>query len=210
MNSGKPAFTFTPHEAALLMADIGRTDVSAVSFVADAEACLQAFEYVARGEMSLGMPQEIGDHLATIVRTATELRSALNQLPDDVSMLLDLHLLSDGARRRIALDFSQIVEPLEDMVDGIAELRRTTAGDAAHNNLRLENHLVRAIATAFRNRLNRKASADEESGFPNTLAHILESAGHRLPGVAASAAALTPTRLRDLLGSTKNKSTLTV
>jgi hypothetical protein len=199
MNKGRPAFAFTPHESALLMKDIGQTDISAVSFVADVEACLQAFEYAANGEMSSGMPKEISDHLATIARATAELRSALYQLPDDVAMLLDLHMLSDGGRRRIAADFSQIVEPLEDMAGGIAELRRTAASDVRQKSLRLEDHLVRAIAAAFRNRLNRKADVDSESGFPGALTHILESAGHRLPGVAAAAATITPARLRGLL-----------
>jgi hypothetical protein len=199
MNTGKPAFAFTPHETSLLMKDIGQTDISAISFIADVEACLQAFEYASSGEMSSGMPKGIGDRLATIAHTAAELRSALYQLPEDVAMLLDLHLLADGARRRIAVDFSQIVEPLEDMAGGIAELRRTAADDAKQRNLRLEDQLVRALATAFRNRLNRKPDLDAESDFPATLTHILESASHRLPGVAAAAATITPARLRALL-----------
>jgi len=201
MNTGKPAFAFTPHETALLMKAIGQTDISAICFINDVEACLQAFEYAANGEMSCGMPKDINDRLATIAHTASELRSALYQLPEDVAMLLDLHLLSDGARRRIGMDFSQIVEPLEDMAGGIAELRRTAAGDGRQKNLRLEDHLVRAIATAFRNRMNRKPDADADSGFPDALTHILEAAGHRLPGVAAAGAAITPARLRALLRS---------
>jgi len=201
MNTGRPAFAFTPHEAALLMKEIGQTDISAISFITDVEACLQAFEYATNGEMSSGMPKEISDRLATIAHTAAELRSALYQLPEDVGMLLDLHLLSDGARRRIGMDFSQIVEPLEDMAGGIVELRRTAGDDGRQKNLRLEEHLVRAIATAFRNRMNRKPDADTRSGFPGALTHILEAAGHRLPGVAAAAAAITPARLRTLLKS---------
>jgi hypothetical protein len=129
----------------------------------------------------------------------------LYQLPDDIVMLLDLHLLSDGARRRIALDFSQIVEPLEEIAGGIHEIQRTAAADAAQKNLRLEDRLVRAIAAAFRNRLNRKPSADDATGFPGTLADILEAAGKRLPGAAAAAATITPVRLRDLLGSSEQK-----
>ena len=203
MNPGKPAFVFTPHEAALLMADIGRTDVAAVSFVTDVEACLQAFEYAANGEMSAGMPKEIGDHLATIEHAAAELRSALYELPDDVAMLLDLLLLSEGARGRIAADFSHIVGPLEDMAAAIGEIRRTAAGGTKQKSLRLEDCLVRAVGAAYRNRLNRKPGGDPESGFPPTLSDILEFAGHRLPGVAASAAAVTPTRLRRIFGETQ-------
>jgi hypothetical protein len=85
------------------------------------------------------------------------------------------------------------------MAGGIAELRRTAADDSRQRNLRLEDQLVRAIATTFRNRLNRKPDLDAESGFPVTLTHILECAGHRLPGVAAAAATITPARLRVLL-----------
>jgi hypothetical protein len=196
MNPGKPTFSFTPHEAAQLMDDIGRTDVAAVHFVADVEACLEAFEYAAKGGMSSGMPKEIGDHLFRTARLAAELRSALYELPGDVAMLLDLHLLSDGARRRITEDFSQIVEPLEDLTGGIAELSHTVASGTRQRTLRLEDHLVRAIATAFRNRLNRKPEVEVDSAFALTLRHILENAAHRLPAIAESCAAITPARLR--------------
>jgi hypothetical protein len=185
MNPGKPTFSFTPHETAQLMGDIGRTDVAAVQFVADVEACLEAFEYAAKGGMSSGMPKEIGDHLFRTARLAAELRSALYELPDDVAMLLDLHLLSDGARRRITEDFSQI-----------AELSHTVASGTRQRTLRLEDHLVRAIATAFRNRLNRKPEVEVDSAFALTLRHILENAAHRLPAIAESCAAITPARLR--------------
>jgi hypothetical protein len=107
------------------------------------------------------------------------------------------------------MDFSQIVEPLEDMAGGIEELRRTAAGDVRQKSLRLEDHLVRALATVFRNRLNRKPEVDGESGFSGVLMHILESAGHRLPGVAAAAASVTPARLRALIRSTNGRATAT-
>jgi len=206
MNPGKPAFSFTPHETAQLMEDIGRTDIAAVRFVADVEACLQAFEYAAKGGMSSGMPKEIGDHLSRTAQLAAELRSALYELPDDVALLLDLHLLSEGARRRISEDLSQIVAPLEDLAGGIAELRRTVAGNARQRTLRLEDHLVRAIATVFRNRLNRKPDPDVDSDFARMLKHILESAAHRLPAIAESVAAITPARLRGLLKRIENRS----
>jgi hypothetical protein len=199
MNPGRPVFAFTPHETTLLMGDIGRSDIAAVRFIADIEACLQAFEYAAKGGLSSGIPKDVGEHLATTARLAAELRSALCQMPDDVAMLLDLHLLSDGAHRRIAIDSSQIVEPLEDLSGAIAQLRRTLASEASQKTLRLEDHLVRAIATVFRNRLNRRPDGDLDSDFARTLKHILESAGQRLPAVAESLAAITPARLRDLL-----------
>lgn len=123
-------------------------------------------------------------------------------------MLLDLHLLSDGARRRITEDFSQIVEPLEDLAGGIAELSRTVASDARQRTLRLEDHLVRAIAAVFRNRLNRQPDGDVESDFARTLKHILESAAHRLPAIAESLAAITPARLRGLLKIIEGRSAL--
>jgi len=200
MSTGKPVFAFTPHEAALLIADIGRTDVASVAFLADVEACLQAFEFAVRGGLSRGLPAEVAEHLDTITRAGSQLRIAMYRLPDDVAMLLDLHLLSEGARRRIAADFSQLVEPLEDVTGAIAEIRRSAATDPARRSLRLEEQLVRAIAAAYRNRLNRKPGVGDDSGFPKTVHDILEFAGHRLPGVAAAAAAITPARLRQMFG----------
>jgi len=124
MNVGKPVFAFTPHESALLMGDIGRSDIAAVSFIADAEACLHAFAFVMAGGMSAGLPQEIAVHLDAVVRGAAQLRGALYGLPDDIAMLIDLHLLADGAQRRVAADFSQLVEPLEDIAGAIVDIQR--------------------------------------------------------------------------------------
>jgi|GEM_PF-4885701 hypothetical protein len=200
MYPGKPAFAFTPHETALLMRSLGRNDIAATAFVADAEACLQAFDFAACGGLSSGLPQTVDEHLVRIVKAAAELRSALYSLPDDLAMLIDLHLLSDGARRRLAADFSQLVEPLEDIAAGVAEIRRAAAGDATRENARLEDRLVQALAGAFRNRLNRKPAADDDSGFLPLLGQLLGFAGQRLASVAAAAAALTPARLRSLLG----------
>jgi hypothetical protein len=201
MNVGKPVFAFTPHESALLMGDIGRSDIAAVSFIADAEACLHAFAFVMAGGMSAGLPQEIAVHLDAVVRGAAQLRGALYGLPDDIAMLIDLHLLADGAQRRVAADFSQLVEPLEDIAGAIVAIQRAAKEGASRQNMRLEDHLVRALSAAFRNRLKRKPAADNESGFPAALAHILEFAGRRLPSLAAMSAAITPKRLRELVGA---------
>jgi hypothetical protein len=200
MNTGKPMFVFTPNERARLLADVGRTDVSADAFVADVETCLQAFDYAARGGVSAGLPTGIASHLSIVVQAATALRGALYALPNDVAMLIDLHVLSEGARRRIASDLSQLVEPLEDIAGAIVEIKRAAEGDSLQENVRFEGRLVRALASAFRNRLNRKPTADAESGFPATLADILQFAGHRLPSIAALSAAITPMRLRELIG----------
>lgn len=115
MFANRPAFVFTPSETARLMADIGRSDVAAVAFINDVEACLRAFNFVATEETPQTLPKDVVENLATIVQTTAQLRSALYALPDEIGMLIDLHLLSEGARRRIAADLAQLVEPLEDI-----------------------------------------------------------------------------------------------
>ncbi len=193
-------FVFAPNERAQILADVGRSDVASVGFIDDVEACLQAFDYAATSSISGGLPDEIAQHLSTIVHTAAQLRGSLYGLPADVAMLIDLHLLSDGARRRVTNDLSLLVEPLEDIAGAVAEIQSAAQGDALTESVRLEDRLVRAIATIFRNRLNRKPTPEDGSGFPSTLGHILKFAGHRMPRLAAAHAAVTTARLRELLG----------
>jgi hypothetical protein len=199
MVTGSSMFAFTPNERTQLLSVIGRGDISTLGFIGDVEACLQAFDYSATGGMSRGLPTAIAEHLSNVVHLAAQLRSALYGLPSDVAMLIDLHLLSDGARRRIACDLSMLVEPLEDIAGAILQIQRAAEGDALAENVRLEDRLVRAIAVVFRNRLNRKPTPEDNSRFPATLAQILEFAGHRMPRIAAVRAAVTPARLRALL-----------
>jgi hypothetical protein len=208
MVASRPAFVFTPSEAARLMADIGRNDVSAVAFISDVEACLRAFNFVATEETAQALPTNVAENLAAIVQTTAQLRSALYALPDEIAMLIDLHILSDGARRRIAADLAQLVEPLEDMASAIAEIQQSAKGNAAHEHARLENRLVAALAMAFRNRLNRRPTSDPQSDFPEVLADILDFAARRLPGIAAARSALTTTRLGELIGHVSKRERL--
>ena len=201
MVTGSSMFAFTPNERKQLLAVTGRSDIATLGFVGDIEACLQAFDYAASGGMSGGLPKAIAEHLSLVVRAAAQLRSTLYSLPNDVAMLIDLHLFSEGARRRITSDLSLLVEPLEDIAGAILQIQRAAEGDSLVENVRLEDRLVRAIAIVFRNRLNRKPTPEDDSGFPATLAHILEFAGHRMPCVAAVRAAVTRARLRELLGN---------
>jgi len=206
MVTGSSTFAFTPNERKQLLTVIGRGDVATLGFIGDSEACLQAFDFAAAGGMTHGLPKQIAEHLAVVVHAAAQLRSTLYSLPEDVGMLIDLHLLSEGARRRITSDLSLLVEPLEDIAGAISQIQRAAAGDALAESVRLEDRLVRAIASVFRNRLNRKPTAEDSSRFPATLAHILEFAGHRMPKVAAVRAAVTQARLRELLGESANAS----
>ncbi len=197
---GNSRFAFTPSENVQLLRDIGRSDVAAIGFVEDVEACLHAFNYAASSGQGQGLPKEIACHLTAIVHAAAQLRSALYGLPNDIAMLIDLHLLFEGARRRITSDLGLLVEPLEDIAGAIIEIQRAGAGDVLMESVHLESRLVRAIAVAFRNRLNRKPTPDDNSDFPITLAHLLEFAGHRLPRLAAVRAAVSPAQLRKILG----------
>jgi len=202
VNAGNPLFSLTPSEKLQVFDDIGRHDVAAEHFVADIESCLQAFEFASGDGLVGGLPATTAAHLAAIVDAAATLRSALYGLPGDVAMLIDLHLLSEGARRRLTDDLALVVEPLEDIAGAIVEIQHGATEYAGDANATLENRLVRALAVVYRNRLNRKATADQDSGFPTTLAHVLQSAGHRLPRLAAASAAITPARLRAILGAT--------
>ena len=203
-----PAFVFTPSETARLMADIGCSDVSAVAFVNDVEACLRAFNFVATQETPHILPKDVVENLATIVQTTAQLRSALYALPDEIGMLIDLHLLSEGARRRITADLAQLVEPLEDIAGAIVEIQKSARGDTVRENARLEDRLVAALAAVFRNRLNRRPTGDPKSGFPETLVDILDFAARRLPGIAAARSALTTTRLGELIGDASKRERL--
>jgi hypothetical protein len=198
MISTKYKFSFTPAERARLMTDISRDDISAVAFIADVEACLQAFDYAASGSPDSVLPQNVDSDLATIVSAAAQLRSLLYRLPEDMALLIDMHLLAEGARRRVSADLSHLIEPLEDIAGAIAEIRRSARTDAAAD-MRLENRLIRALAMTYRNRLNRKATWHADSGFPVVLGAILAFAGDRLPSIATMRAALTTEHLRELL-----------
>ena len=208
MLATRPAFVFTPSETARLMADIGTSDVAAIAFLSDVEACLRAFNFVATEESPQTLPKDVAENLSTIVHTTAQLRSALYALPDEITMLIDLHVLSEGARRRIAADLAQLVEPLEDMASAITEIQKSARGNAARESARLENRLVAALATAYRNRFNRRPSSDPKSGFPETLVDILDIAGRRLPGIAAARSALTTTRLDELIGGANRRERL--
>jgi len=208
MSDNRPRFAFSQDERVELMAVIGRSDIAATAFVNDVEACLQAFQFAAGGGAGAGLPGDMARDLDTIVGAAAELRSALYRLPEDLSLLIDLHLLAEGARRRIAADLSQLVEPLEDIAGVITGIRRTSAGDDALGKANLGRNLVRALAATFRNRLNRKPTAQADSGFPQTLSRILGLAASRLPFVAALCASGHPEALLEQAMETSDRSPL--
>lgn len=199
MNIGNRVFSLTPTEKSRLFEDVGRRDIAAERFVEDVEACLQAFDFAAGQRLIGGLPQAAATNLEAVVDAAARLRSALYELPREIALLIDLHLLSEGARRRLLADLALIVEPLEDIAGAIVDVRHDAVANAGTGDGNLEQRLVRALAAVYRNRLNRKPTADDDSGFPATLSHILEFAGHQLPRLAAARAALTPVRLRAIL-----------
>jgi len=202
MITTKYKFAFTAAERAKLMNDIGNNDVAALAFIADVEACLQAFEYAAAVNASSGLPKDVDDDLVKTLTAAADLRSLLYRLPEDLTLLIDLHLLAEGARRRVTADLSQLIEPLEDIAGAIAEIRKSTELLGGEPGVRLEHRLIRALAMAFRNRLNRKATCHNDSGFPAVLAAIFAFAGDRLPSIASMRAMLTTEHLRELLQAT--------
>ena len=186
MVTANSMFAFTPNERMQLLSVIGRGDIATLGFIGDVEACLQAFDYAATEGMSRGLPKPIAEHLSSVVHLAAQLRSTLYGLPNDVTMLIDLHLLSEGARRRVACDLSMLVEPLEDIAGAIQQIQRSAEGDALTENVRLEDRLVRAVAIVFRNRLNRKPHRKTIRHFPARLQKFWNSrasnaAGRRCP-----------------------------
>lgn len=165
-------FAFTPADLQAVFALSGRDDAAAWRLAEDAEACLAAFLVVARGGGGR-LPPKVAADLEGIARNAAALRSALYELPGDLGLLLDLHVLSVGAQRRIGRDLERVTEPLEDLVAVMAEVRRDADEQLGASGAALDRRLLAALATAYRNRLNLRPAAEPDGHFDRFVCGVL-------------------------------------
>jgi hypothetical protein len=177
-------FAFAGSDLAVLFRLAGRDDAATYRLVEDLEACCAAFMVLARGEHGR-LPPKVAADLDGISRLAAALRSALYELPADVSLLLDLHVLSEGAQRRIGRDLERVTQPLEDLVAVMAEVRRDTDAQLQAGSTQIDQRLLSAIASSYRNRLNLRPSADDGGHFERFLRGVLELAAVQAPEFAA-------------------------
>lgn len=179
-------FAFTPADLQAVFRLSGRDDAAAWRLAEDVEACLAAFLVVARGGGGR-LPPKVAADLEGIARSAAALRSALYELPGDLGLLLDLHVLSVGAQRRIGRDLERVTEPLEDLVAVVAEVRRDADEQLGASGAALDRRLLAALATAYRNRLNLRPSAEAGGHFERFARGMLGLAAAQAPEFAALA-----------------------
>jgi hypothetical protein len=187
-------FAFAGADLAALFGLAGRADGAAYRLAEDLEACLAAYLVVARGGGG-GLPPKVVADFDAIGRTAAALRSALYDLPADVSLLLDLHVLSEGAQRRIGRDLERVTEPLEDLVAVMAEVRREADEQLGVSGEALDRRLLAAVATAYRNRLNLRPSAEPGGHFDRFLRGVLKIAAGQATEFAALERRVGPAQL---------------
>ncbi len=199
MIADNATFALTPTERTSVLDELGRNDAAALGFIADAEACLQAFDYAVGNGASNDSSDDDEERFETLARAVIQVQSALDDLPEDMAMLIDLYRLAKGARERIAPDCGLLIRPWQDTIVAIDEIRRSIGGNKPRDNTRLEARLILALANTYRSRLNRDPVSEDASGFSRVLSLILEFAGHRVPPIAAARAATTPMRLRLVL-----------
>ena len=199
MPADNGAFALTPTQRTHILRELGRDDAVALDFIADAEACLQAFDFAA-GNRSPGDGSPAGaEPVEMLSRAIALVHTALVNLPEDVALLIDLYRLAGGAHHRIAPDVGLLTRPMQDTISAINEIHQAGGGDRPLDKTRLENRLILALANLYRRRLNRDPVSEDAPGFSRVLSLILEFAGHRLRSIAAARAATTPTRLRSVL-----------
>jgi hypothetical protein len=164
----------------------GREDAAAWRLAEDVEACLGAFLVVARSGGGT-LPPKVATDLEGIARSAAALRSALYELPGDLALLLDLHVLGAGAQRRIGHDLERVAEPLEDLVAVLAEVRREADEQLGASGEALDRRLLAALATAYRNRLNLRPAAEPGGHFERFVRGVLQLAAGEVPEFASLA-----------------------
>ena len=178
----------------------GRRDVPAYCFAGDLDACIAAYLVARRGELHGGLPSSIDTDLAEARELSQRLRAVLKRLPGDVRRLLDLHVLSDGASRRVASDVEGLAAPLEDLA--LAVERVQSEATSRHAGLaQIEDRLVAAILTACRNRLGLEPEAGAGSPLSVVVSAVLRIAAEQEPLLAEVRDRVTPAYLRELLAT---------
>lgn len=144
---------------------MGRTDTTTEAYMADCERCLGAYFNATSGAFAEGLPGPIAEHLDSVEHRAAELRSALYALPDELTALVDLHLLGAVAKRRLGQDLDALTEPLEDLAAAIHELRAQAKAEASLGPDALFERLLRALGSAYRNHFNLLPKLDPRQPF---------------------------------------------
>ena len=179
---------------------MGKTDTTTEAFLDDCERCLGAYFNAIDGAFEEGLPGPIAAHLDSVAHRAAELRSALYALPDELSALVDLHLLGAVTRRRLGQDLDAIVEPLEDLAAAVHELREQAKAEASMGPDALFERLLRALGAAYRNHFNLQPKLDPRQPFLTLLRATLKSLGGRDPRIAAILGAEGEMQLRAVFG----------
>jgi hypothetical protein len=187
-------FALSDDDLHALFALAGRSDTAAYGLADDLESSLGGYLVVARGG-GAGLPPAVDADLAGIAGQAAQLRSALYALPADVALLLDLHVLGEGAKRRIARDLEAVTAPLEDLVAVIAEVRAQAQATLGASGEALDRRVLAAIAAAYRNRLNLRPSADPDGHFGRFAKGVLRLAGGHAEELRALARRTGPAQL---------------
>ena len=191
MNDADPLrFAFSDSQTESLIQAIGRTDITAQAYVREAETCIAAYLRAVGGGFREGLPADVRRDLDAVLRHSAELRSALYRLPDDLAALLDLHLLGEGAWRRLNSDLERLSFPLEALAAAVQELREDACRNPDVSSEAMAERLVRALAAAYRNHLNLQPRAEPGNPFPEVLRATLAAAGSRDPELAELALGL--------------------
>ena len=177
---------------------LGRRDSAVYHFAEDLEACFGAFLSARAGDYESGLPPDADRDLERARSLASALAVVLGKLPGDIGRLLDLHLLSEDAFRRMSSDIDRLGEPLNDLAAAIRELRRSAADDGI---AALEDKLVCAITSAYRNRFKVNPSVETSTGFVTVLKGVLELVESEDSTLAGLADRMTPERVARLLAA---------
>lgn len=159
---------------------LGRHDIGAHHFAEDLEACFGAYLSAQRGDYARGLPADVDRDLDTVDRQAADLAASLEKIPTDVARLIDLHVLSQSAFRRVSGDVDDLRLPLRDLSAAIKRLRSQALGDG---KAALEDRLVIAIASAYRNRLKVTPTAEPGGKFATVLQGVFELAESAVPAL---------------------------
>ena len=179
---------------------MGRTDTTTEAYLADCERCLGAYFSAINGGFAEGLPAAIAAHLDTVTHRAAELRSALYELPDELTALVNLHLLGAVTERRMGRDLDAMVEPLEDLAAAIHQLREQARAEASLGPEALFERLLRALGAAYRNHFNLQPKLDPRQPFLAVLRATLQSLTERDPRIASLFQAEGEAQLHQIFG----------
>jgi hypothetical protein len=194
-------FHYTDDETKQLLDRVRRHDHTAYAFIDDLERLLDVFVATRGAGLRRGLPKNVNEDLGQIEYLARELREVLKRLPEDVSAMLDLRLLSQSTGARLATDLLRVDPPLEDLATVIGEVRKRCSGSQLLTLESTVEQLVGAIASTYRNRLNMKPRLVSGDPFQPFLGDALRFAAVRMPGIADIMHYVTPDLITKALGA---------